>query len=390
MKLKRLALVITVSTLAAGTVFSQQGISAEDKKNISDGLTDFSHVLLKAIPEAATQQNVWSDSHIGNIYPSGIPHFGGGLTFGGTLIDTTGLKNAGSIIMKEFSDSLENSLTSAAGVPVTVTSQIGLTVPDKFVLPTATADLRIGGLVLPFDIGICAMMTNPGLFSVDLSDPESIRKMSRGINFNIMETNFSADYLALGLDARYRLAEESMFVPSVSLGGGYFITKGAFKVDSVSSKSLGEINGKNYGTQITEAGIGISYETEVFFLQGQASKNFGFITAFGGARALVSRTSTSWEWNYNSKNDDPALVALLSSSDGDSGIMVNDTASGVYSGDGKFDFSGIQPQLFAGCSFNFLCFQTGVSICADVRSFFDSSYEQRFIWSGALSFHAKL
>ncbi|MBQ1662788.1 MAG: hypothetical protein II054_09815, partial [Treponema sp.] len=51
-----------------------------DKDEVSQGLKEFAETLLFTVPEAATQQNVWSDAYIGNIYPNINKHFGFGLT----------------------------------------------------------------------------------------------------------------------------------------------------------------------------------------------------------------------------------------------------------------------------------------------------------------------
>ena len=78
------------------------GMSAEQKAEISDGMKEFAGSLLFTVPEAATQQNVWSDAYIGNIYPNINKHFGFGLTLGGTAIDMAGFKRASETLVGDF------------------------------------------------------------------------------------------------------------------------------------------------------------------------------------------------------------------------------------------------------------------------------------------------
>ena len=63
---------------------------------------------------------------------------------------------------------------------------------------------------------------------------------------------------------------------------------------------------------------------------------------------------------------------------------------GGFHKNGKWDFSGIQPQVFAGLGFNLPKTQLTFSVCADVRSFFDKGNYTDFIWSGAFGLHFKL
>lgn len=381
-KTKTLAVAFAVIALASASLYAadyELKVADTQKNAIADGLNAFAENILVAAPQAATQQNVWADAYIGKLFPSLPPHFGVGISLGGTKMDMTGLKDAATAfegMINDFVSDDTSSLPSNIGDianAFTDTVDFG-SIPDTFVMPTVSIDARIGGIFLPFDIGISAMMTNPSLFSVDLSDPNSLTSMSAPMTFNAFGFNGSADYLTLGIDIRYCVLDGGVILPKVSVGAGYNITKGSFGISSDKSG--------------VDANMNLSFNTQVIYVQAEVSKSIMIATIFGGARALVSNTSTSWAWNFKGTKNFEGIDGNLIISGEDSGSRNADTTSSTYQ-DGKWDFSGVQPQLYAGVGFNFLVFQTSLSVCADIRSFMDRTNYEEALWSGAFSFHVK-
>lgn len=373
-KTKTLAAAFAVIALASASLYAADykiPISEDKKTEIANGLNAFAENILVAAPQAATQQNVWADAYIGKLFPSLPPHFGVGISLGGTKMDMTGLKDAATAFEGMINDFVPDSGDSSITDQLKGTVDFG-SIPDIFVMPTVSIDARIGGIFLPFDIGISAMMTNPSLFSVDLSDPNSLTSMSAPMNFNAFGFNGSADYLTLGIDIRYCVLDGGVILPKVSVGAGYNITKGSFGISSDKSG--------------VDANMNLSFNTQVIYVQAEVSKSIMIATVFGGARALVSNTSTSWAWNINGTKSLGGNNLIISGED--SGSCNADTTSSTYQ-DGKWDFSGVQPQLYAGVGFNFLVFQTSLSVCADIRSFMDRTNYEEALWSGAFSFHVK-
>lgn len=371
--------VILTSVLVSGV----SAVSTIDKAKVSEGMNDFAWKLLFAVPEAATQQNVWSDAYIGNLYPSIFPHFGVGFTLGGTYLDTSGLKKA----VGELSGN-KNFLMDAVGnneIATKIMEGLGIgDFPEGFVLPTATLDIRLGGLVLPFDVGICAMMTNPAIFDIKLSEPSTIIGMNQAMTFDLQGFKGFIDYVTLGADLRYRFFEGSTFVPVISIGGGYYYTQGNFKIGTTDSREI-TIAGKT-GNQVTDMNIGIGFQTHVAFAQIQISKEIGFANLFLGARGVISNTTTSWAWDYKTKNENPELSAASNEAHDDGCVTANGIDESFH--DGIWDMTKIQPQIFAGVGFNAWKFQFTLGACADVRSFFDPQYN--IMWSGYFSTHFKL
>ncbi len=409
MNLKKIFIPILLLSLTANMLFAEDITSVkltdEDKQTITDGLNSFSSTLLVVVPQAATQQNVWSDAYIGLIFPSMQVHLGGGFTFGGTAMDMTGFKTAASTLFKNYNAAgeLQNKFTTkltslglSEETAENVVSKIGnlnfSNIPDTFFMPTATLDLRLGGLYLPFDLGIHAMMTNPDFFVIDPSNPSSVLNMSRNWDFSWANFNGSIDYLTIGADIRYCIYEGSIALPKISLGGGYVFSKGGVAASIDDTTTI-----ENVGTQTSTGNIAVSFKTQTMYLQAQMSKELSFVTLFGGIRGLVSASTDTWAYSYSTTNDgndiDEAtvnkteLIDSLTDSNTDNGTVTSGNGADgkvyeqVYTGDGKFDFSGIQPQLYAGCSFNFWKFQSGLGVCWDMRN---------NLWSGLVNLHFKM
>lgn len=281
---------------------------------VSAGLDDFAKQLSISVPQAATQQNVWADAYIGKLFPSVVPHFGGGFNLGLTHINTTGLKEA----------------VEALGLN-------DVDIKDDYYFPVFTADLRVGGVLFPFDAGIAVMKTgklSTSQFGADLD----------------------VDLLTIGADFRYAMFEGGLLMPKLSVGGGYFYNQGTFGVNSDYARAT------------------IDYKVHTMYAQAQLSKKIVFVTPFVGLRGLVSKSNNEWDWEYKSTyatQIDTAASAL--------GYTIKTKDKGAYT-TSAFDFNAIQPQIFAGVGINFLIIDFTLSITADLRNIKDDG-----LWSGAAS-----
>ena len=81
-----------------------------------------------------------------------------------------------------------------------------------------------------------------------------------------------------------------------------------------------------------------------------------------GSEMCIRDSKIDWEWNL--------------------GPVLHDRGSSSSDG---FDFGNIQTQLYAGCGFNFVVFQTTLILMADVAHAGEDK-----VFSGALSFRVKL
>ena len=311
---KKLIALVAAGVFAAGSMFAID-IETIDTAVISNGLEDFSTQLNNAIPQGATQQNVWADAWIGSLLP-GI-HLGGGINVGLTNLNTKGFSKAA--------------------------EQLGIKdIGDSTKLPLFTADLRVGGIFLPFDVDIAIMKTPT-------------------MNAEAFGSDMSFDVFTIGFDARYAILEGGLIMPKLSVGLGYFYNSGKIKASS------------------SDAEASIEYKIHTLYLSAQVSKEFSIpvvrlgLTPFVGGRLFVSKHENDWDWAL--KNETAIGAATFA------GKKWKDSGTDASSG---FDFNSFQPQLFAGVGVNFALLQLTASISIDPRTFFDDK-----LWTGAISLRVR-
>ncbi|OJF77649.1 MAG: hypothetical protein BKP49_01335 [Treponema sp. CETP13] len=316
------SLIFASSMLFAGTFDDLTGTESEInaeieeyKANIANGFDAFSIDMSNSLSSTATLQNVWADAYIGQFFPSVPMHFGGGVNFGAASLDATGLQDALS--------------------PLGMDSYI----PDTLAIPVVNADLKIGGIFLPFDLGVSIMKFDTSALS----------------NFNISSLDsIDVDYFSVGANFRYRVLKENILLPNVSIGALYNYTSGSISV----------------GEDDTNASY--DYAAQIFGLEAQVSKNFlGILTPFAGGRALVAIIDS--EWDYSMEISGAAATAYGSTT-------ISDSEPYTYTLDDYDSIGDLNFQVFAGLGVNLLIFQFTPSV----------SYNSNNVWAGAFSVHVKL
>ena len=191
------------------------------------------------------QQNVWANSWIGYLVQVGnggfCPRFGLGVNTGVASLDMTA--------MKETGDAFKMDLGS---------------MPDTLVMPTITFDARVGGvkigdLSLPFDFGFT-------LSSIDSSK----------IGLDDLLKDVAFDYFCIGFDVRYCIWEPKVLDTKLSVGAGYYFTKGSVAVNS------------------DDANAGLDFKSSNFTLNAQISTKLLFFRPFAGARLMFTNSSVDW------------------------------------------------------------------------------------------------
>lgn len=321
---KKILFVLLLVSTSIFLVFAEDPATF-NTDNISTGLDDFTFSLIKTAPSTVSHQNMWASAYIGQLldFP---PHLGGGISFGMAQLKTDGL--------------------------ATVFKEMGLTYDVKnLFLPTLTFDARIGGLLIPFDLGVHGMM---------IKNP---------LEFNIQETVFSIDYGTVGADVRIPLIKEEGALPNLSIGAGYAYSKG------------------NAGINVKEgtACVSAGYESQILQATVQLSKKILIVEPFVGLRGTLSSNKRNWSWNYDgTKALDDAKIKELEAVPGalDALNAENKFDSGDWSG---FAFNKEDPnytaQIFAGIGIDFLFIAQGT---------LNVSYDLvNQIWAGGLSLRVK-
>ena len=173
--------------------FSVNAQESVSKDSVTDQIVNFSNTLTSIMPENITALNVWPEAHIGKFFPAFPPHFGFGISAAGTLIDTSFAKDTFDTLSKLILKDMTN-------------IKLDFECKDIMVLPTCAINARLGGFLLPFDIGVFGIATIPDLLE----------------KFNFGDFDASIDYFTFGGDIRYAIYEGNIFMPKVSLGVGYF------------------------------------------------------------------------------------------------------------------------------------------------------------------------
>lgn len=284
---------------------------------INDGLDDFAEELGIAVPQAAVQQNVYADAFIGKVFPSVPPHFAVGFNAGLTHINTEGL-------------------AAAAG-------KLGIKdIDDNYYFPMMNADVRIGGVFLPFDVGLSFMKLN-------------------NLDFAAAGTDLAIDFFTIAADVRYAILKDGLVKPGLSVGAGYSYNSGSFEI----------------GNDDAEASVGFKVHT--MYVSAQVSKSLNIpvvkigFTPFVGVRAVLSKYDNDYDWKV--KNSMAVAAANLAN------VAISGSGSSSQNTFGNF-----QPQLYGGLGFNFMVVQLTGSVCADLRHLGTGSK----LWSGAVSLRIKM
>lgn len=239
---KTIFIILAVFLLAASPVFSQ---NIEDIKKAADIVIDD---LGAAIPFNSTLGLNWSDAYIGQ-----IPQFGIGASVGITTIDFTAASDLLSLFGTDipFKDS---DFFKGIGLPV----------------PAYTAEARIGGIIIPIDVGLKFGILKPD-FSKDLLDKFT------------SDSGFGLDYLLIGGDVRYALINKKVFPLRLSIGLGVNYLRGG-----ISSAFTQTINLTGGSIPFTDSTMEVLWNTLNFELKAQVSFPFAIITPYLGAGASYS------------------------------------------------------------------------------------------------------
>ncbi len=249
---KRLCLI-----LAFMLIFSLAFSHSVDLDVFKDGLHAFLDDINLSLPDSTVSGVTWSDAYIGQLV-SVPPHFGAGLALGLSRFRVSGLKESLKVV--------------GQNLPI-----------DELVFPTLALEGRIGGFILPFDIGL-----------------------RFGFLPEVQIKDIGLKYLHYGADIRYALLKQNLVLPNISLALGYYGTSGAlFYV--FNQAEITKVNGL---TSTNDETLSIDFQTNVIDGRLQVSKSFLVVTPYAGfglsyditdsSYTLISETDTASEkrWQY--------------------------------------------------------------------------------------------
>ena len=248
--MKKLSLMIlTISGLSFGGAAWAQ--SSSPLSTVSKALSDFSQSVAPALPSLAASSLTWSDAYIGQLIAL-PPHFGVGASVQAIFLPIKGI------------DSLFSAFGIAEPAPLTAFGSLG--VP----FPAYAVEARIGGIVLPFDLGL-KFGTIP-------------------TNVSSLTGSFAINYLLWGAELRWDILKDAAIVPGLSIGASYSNLSGAFYY-TMSDITLGSVpTGPSTTSNIalSKPTVGFEWQTSVVELNAQISKNLVVITPYAGVGASLS------------------------------------------------------------------------------------------------------
>ena len=225
-----------------------------DYADFADAFQGFADEVANTLPATAGVGGSWSPAYIGQ-----FPHFGVGVSLGGMFLPYEAVKPVvdGLGVASSIPDQLKT-----YGVP----------------FPAIAADARLGGFILPFDVGV-----KFGFI------PEKAK--------TLFSDEVTADYLLAGVDARLRLVEGRGVLPTVSAGAGYNFMRGTIGVADVKFSETIDITsvmgaagyatggGEIYELIITDPDLAFSWDTHTIQGKAQASWNLAILTPHVGLGA---------------------------------------------------------------------------------------------------------
>jgi len=314
-----------ISLFIASPVFSQS--QPQPLKNLQNSVDNFSKKLALSMPFNSTMGLNWSDAYIGQLLDL-PPHFGVGLAVGFTTIDS---KPAEKLL-----------------------NQFGLELPmdfGKFPLPGYTVEGRIGGFLLPFDVGL---------------------KIGY---LNMKPADYETKYFLVGGDVRYAVLKGDVFPLKVSAGLGFNHLRG--EIGLAKKGFAQEFNFNNdissYTMRISDPKVNLSWETSSLDIKAQASFSLAIITPYIGIGASYAWSKAGYK--ADAKLTDELDVPLIQDKDAVNAIKnygIDVSSKGLSS---IVDVNNFSARLFGGLSFNLAVVKIDLT---GMYNFIDSQYGVTF------------
>lgn len=238
--MKRIVLIVAMISIIA---FS---LGAQDLKEFQTQFEAFAGAMAPVLSYNATTGDVWSTAYLGN-----FPHLGAGLAFGISVIPSAALN--------PFFEAMGTTLPQelANGLP----------------FPAMAVTAKLGGLILPFDIGVKGMKMFPELSAL------------------LAGSGITADYTLLGATIRVPVINAGL---KVALGASYDYLAGSITMplkDMPTASYTFSYGATNHTIAVTDPKMALDFTTSSFDFTAQASIKILFITPYAGAGISVGKSS---------------------------------------------------------------------------------------------------
>lgn len=323
-------------------------VKQDSREKISGGIENVNELFCKVLPENSSLLSLQPDSYIGKLFPSLPMHFTLGTSFSGTFIRTEKITDSVKLLSEGISDTL-----NACGATESI--NVDFTLPKNIPLPTAAFTARIGGIILPFDLGLYGMTTFNFINNITVDDAE-----------------FSVEYSTFGFDLRYAVYQGNILLPKISIGAGYNYSK--VGLDFATTKHFTanasyELDGKTssagYEADLT-SDVSLSTSMHTIFLEAQVSKKLLVFEPYIGTKVFFTKTICDYDWKYNT-------------------VMENKVQEKLSDSDSKSETSNfgenVSTQFFGGVGITLLKFQIALNGAYNAKTDY---------WSCGVGFNLKI
>ncbi len=271
---------------------TSRALMAQTTSSYSSVLSDFDEFasdVSSSLPFASTDGLNWSSAYVG-----GFPHLGIGVSAGFASVPLGGL------------EAVANTFGMSA-----LTSQLGQYSHIGLPLPSAVVEARLGGFIIPFDVGVKVGYI-PQQLDLDSFLPDGM----------------SVNYLMWGVDARLQLVKQGFFLPEISIGAAYDHYEGGLTVPTGSgSISVQNLGGSGENITVSDPTLNFFWESNDVDFDVEVSKTllyfvtpyigagitYGWSTAGGGLSSTAQITGASNYSQYFSSST-PTSFSLSESS----------------------------------------------------------------------------
>jgi len=259
---KNIVIFAVILILAAVPAFSV------DLSGIQNTANKFIDAMAVSLPFNSTMGLNWSDAHIGQFLAL-PPHFGIGITTGFTTMEFGSL----------------NKLLSMFNAPLPAGFNWG-----GFPLPGYTIDARIGGIFIPFDIGL--------KFGILNIKEEFWDKLQIG-GVGLSDIDFTMNYLIIGGDFRYAIVGKKKSPFKVSVGVGFNYLKGGMSLPIPGTNNLSMNFGSSHELTFPAPSLNLLWETKSLDFKAQASFKVLVFTPYIGLGAAHAWSNAGYGLTAN-------------------------------------------------------------------------------------------
>ena len=310
-------LAVILITKLSFSAFAQ----ATDLADLQRAASNFSSSIAESLPLNASLGLNWSDAHIGRIFPGFPPSFGVGVSAGVTTIELSDV------------EALATQLGFGGNLP-------NMT---RMPFPGYTAEVRIGGFILPFDVGFKFGY----LPSLDLAD-------------------FHIDYFLIGGDIRYAILNRP-FLPRISIGVGFNYMRGGVggRVGADQTFDFVTPDGINRYITLESPNVDLNWRTRSLDFRVQVSHSFFIVTPYIGLGVSYAWSRAGYEVRANVSGDIDEVADYLREL-GLDGMNVSDTRISSH-----VNNTALGLRAFGGISLNLAVFRLDFT---GLYSFLDGNY----------------